>query len=97
MKNLTQQEVVAWLRSQARKLSEAADALSSEAGGTGSVTLDMLKERLQKGSSRVPQLAKEFGVDQSVLRAMVAKRNSGIVTHTRGWLKLKENPNGAKS
>jgi hypothetical protein len=99
MANLSQQDVVAWLRVRAKRLTDAADVLEEATKGNssgGTVTLDMIKARLQKGSSRVPQLSKEFGVGESRLRSMIEKKNSGIITQKRGWLKLKGNFNGQK-
>jgi hypothetical protein len=110
MSNLTPQEVITWLRSQAKKLIEAANTVEegfsfggnipmvSQKNGAlkGKVTPEMIRERLRKGSSRVPHLAKEFGVPEQVLRKIVKDKKNGIVTQDRGWLKLKKNLNGGK-
>jgi hypothetical protein len=103
---MNRREVIAWLRREAQKLTEAADSLEeadrqvsvAPSAGNGAVpqlvTVEMVKARLRRGSSRVPQLAKEFRTDQETLRRMVRNKANGIVMEERGWLKLRENVNG---
>jgi hypothetical protein len=103
MTKLTRLEVINWLRQEARKLTAVADSLeesmtphyfgpddSANGAAAPTVTPEMLRARLRKGSSRVPQLAKEFHTDQETLRRMIGNRNSGIVMEERGWLKLRD-------
>src|SRR5438552_3332114 len=105
---LTQHEIVAWLRGHAKKLNDAADAV--EEFGIGelnvpmetksqerNVTPDMLRARLKRGHSRVPQLTKEFQVEERVLRKIVSDKRNGIVMRDKGWLWLEEDLKGKKT
>src|SRR5438876_5867643 len=100
---MTKQEVIVWLREEAGKLLSAAHSLEESDGsiqrrarpiqsnGTAQpVTPEMLRARLRRGSSRVPQLAKEFETDEESLRKMIKNPSNGIVMEERGWLKLRE-------
>jgi hypothetical protein len=106
---IKRQHVIEWLRGEAAKLNAAADALEDSAPirshsfvNPAENTLEpedvlpRLRGRLRRGSSRVPQLAKEFGCSEAVLRGLVADKANGIVMQERGWLKLRENLNGTQ-
>ena len=107
---IKRQQVIEWLRGEAAKLNSAADALEDTAPVrthsfvnpaenvlTPEDVLPRLRGRLGRGSSRVPQLAKEFSCSEAILRELVANPANGIVMQERGWLKLKANFSGAAS
>src|SRR6266481_2768434 len=54
------------------------------------VTPDLIRERLRKGHSRVPHLAKEFNAPEEMIRLIVTNPENGIVMKERGWLYLRE-------
>ena len=103
MNTLTPQEVIAWLRTNGQKLLDTADAIEGAFAQptevvrfrrTREVAPETIRERLRRGHSRVPQLAKEFGVPEDMIRSIVDDRENGIVTRDRGWLYLQEDLNG---
>ena len=101
MNALTHKEIIAWLRSNGQKLLDAADAIEGAFTQPEEmirfkreVTPERIRERLRRGHSRIPQLAKEFSAPEETIRAIVQNRDNGIVTKDRGWLYLREDSNG---
>gem|GEM_PF-4441494 len=102
---MTRHEVAIWLRQEAGKLLAAAQALDEPAKPVTddirirtrppqTVTPEKVRERLRRGSSRIPHLAKEFNTDQQTLLSIILNPENGIVRERRGWLKLRESLNG---
>lgn len=73
---------------------EAIDASQCRTRFRRTVTPELIRERLREGHSRVPQLAKEFGASEEMIRSIVANSDNGIVVKDRGWLYLREDLNG---
>jgi hypothetical protein len=106
MKALDRNHVIAWLKSEAKKLLDAAEALEGGQGthsvaarrngttnGHASRTFspEAMRERLEESGARVSDIAKYFGVSPDQVKAVIDEPANGIRVASRGWLKLSRN------
>lgn len=103
MLDLNPQQIVGWLREQAKKLNDAADSLeqtfkfqsNSKTNSRepalptlGTVTVAQLEERVSTKSGRTKDLAAHFNVETSAITALL-EPTSRVYVAERGWLKVK--------
>lgn len=113
MKALDRNHVIAWLKSEAKKLLDAAEALDGNStahngvGRRGAMkerlivkrifNLEMMKRRISQHGARVSDVAKYFGVRPEQVQAFVDDPSSGIRVAARGWLKIRNENEKAES
>jgi hypothetical protein len=96
---LSPQDVVRWFRTQAKSFQQMADTVEATfkinsvrfAPDTSltAITADHLKEAIkEKGKQmRVATLAKQFNVENHVIKSIVQDPKSGLEIGEKGWIK----------
>ena len=103
--SLTPTDIVKWFRLQAKVFTQMADTVESTFKAAsvakpmgeqlpiptmGTVTLEQIKDALNKKPMRAATLAKQFSVEAHVVKKIINAKDSGVIVGNKGWLSVKK-------